>query len=109
MELYKDTLTTKFDLRIDEIEFNSSTKIEGKVAAGMSVFVNGSKVYHLADLGYFKTKSGRYVWNQWTAARQGMMPANVSSNVTDQVTVKITLQQTKGIPFINKENNVLHS
>ena len=67
-EAYEDTLTTECEIRIDEIEFNSSTKIDGKVAAGLSVFLNGSKVYHLAHLGYFKSKSGHYVWNQESAA-----------------------------------------
>ena len=109
MDKYENTLNHKCNLRIDEIEFNSSTKLDGKIAAGLVVFVNGSQTYKLSDLGYFKTKSGHYLWNKDTVAVYKMLPVHVEAYVSDEIRVKITLTQTKGIPLINKERKAIHS
>ena len=109
IDKYKSTLPTKCNVGIDEIEFNSSTKLDGKITAGLMVYVNGSQTYRLADLGYFKTKSGHYVWNKDTVAVYKMLPVHVEANVTDEIRVKIILTQIKGIPFISKERKLIHS
>ena len=109
MNKYEDILPTKCNVRIDEIEFNSPTKLDGKITAGLAVYVNGSQTYKLADLGYFKTKSGHYVWNKDTVTVYKMLPVHVEANVSDEIRVKIWLTQTKGIPFISRERKAIHS
>ena len=83
-EEYDKTLSWECVIRIDEIEFNNSKKLDGKIAAGLIVLVNRSGQHCISDLGSFKAKSGPFVWNQKTAVDERMLPVSLHVNVAER-------------------------
>ena len=85
----------RFQIRIDELSFENTNKLDEKIAAGLKVDVNGSQTINLTDLGHLKTKSGRYVWNEETAKGKGVLPTTTTVNESDKIMVTITLNQKR--------------
>ena len=108
-QAYELTRPLRCQIRIDELSFESTNKLDGKIAAGLRVDVNGSQTIKLADLGHLKSKSGRYVWNEETAKGKGMLPTTLTVNESDKIIVTITLNQKKGIPLLTRHERELHS
>ena len=101
----------KCQVRIQQLEFNSSTKLDGKIAAGVKVCVNGSENYTISNLGRIKSKSGHYVWNENTEETDGprMPHIKLDINESDEIVAIISLNQTKGIPLLTKREKEIHS
>ena len=59
-QAFEDSASLSCQVRIDELAFDSETKLDGKIAAGMTITVNGSQNINLTDLGHFKRESGHY-------------------------------------------------
>ena len=108
-QAFENSASLSCQVRIDELAFDSETKLDGKIAAGMTVTVNGSQNINLTNLGHFKTKSGHYAWNEKTAKGEWMLPTKINVNASDKIVVTITLNQKKGIPLLTRDEKEIHS
>ena len=108
-EAYEDTFSTQCVVGIDKVTFSSTKKLGGKISAGISMYVNGSQICNLPNLGYLQSKSGYYEWDQHTTVKDNTLPVSVPVVVSDKVSIKATITYATGIPLISKGSKGLHS